>query len=52
MSEFEREKEMIEQKKPENKHKKVVKSSQFVNRIRNWYHACDKCGFAPEEKIM
>ena len=38
-------------KKPEKERRKVVKSSPFVNGIRNWYHACDKCGFSPEERL-
>ena len=51
MSEFEKEQEMIELKKPEKECKKIVKSSKFINGIWNWYHACDKCGLTPEERL-
>ena len=29
----------------------MSKVFHFVNGIRNWYHACDKCGFSPEERL-
>ena len=29
----------------------VVKTSQFVKGIRNWYNACDARGYTPAERI-
>ena len=43
---------MIEQQKPEKECKKVAKKFSICQWNKcNWYHACDKCGFAPEERL-
>ena len=49
MEKFEAEDEGKENAKPRNIHHKVVKS--FVRCIRNWYLACDACGYTPIERI-
>ena len=48
---LEAEDEKKEMQKPECERRQLVRTSKFVKAMRNWYLACDACGYTPRQRV-